>query len=68
MSQHASREGPSSGGVSERERLVADLERRIDELEVLGDAELGAFTSLDWFLCVAGCIVLPALALWWFAG
>ena len=68
MSQNASSEGPASGGRSERERLVADLERRIDELEALDDGALGTFTSLDWLLCVAGCIVLPALALWWFAG
>jgi len=51
-----------------RERLIEDLERRIDALEALDDSDLGGFTALDWFFCVAGSVVIPAIALWWFAG
>lgn len=53
---------------ADRERLVEDLERRIEELEALGDADIGSFTALDWFFCIAGSVVIPAIALWWFAG
>jgi hypothetical protein len=59
---------PTSAERADRERLVADLERRIDELESLGDSQLGGFTGLDWFFCITGSVVIPAIALWWFAG
>ena len=49
------------------ERSVEDLERRIDELEALGDSEIGVFTAVDWFFCITGSIVIPVIALWWFA-
>jgi hypothetical protein len=51
-----------------RERLVADLERRIVEIESLDDSDIGAFTGLDWFICIVGSVILPAIAIWWFAG
>ena len=50
-----------------RERLIEDLERRLEELETLDDSDIGSFTALDWFFCIAGSVVIPALALWWFA-
>jgi hypothetical protein len=53
---------------TDRNPLVEDLERRIDELEGLDDSVIGSFTALDWFFCIAGSIVIPAIALWWFAG
>ena len=53
---------------ADRERLVEDLECRIEELEGLDDSDIGSFTALDWFFCIAGSVVIPALALWWFAG
>lgn len=53
---------------ADRELLVADLERRIEELEGLDDSEIGRFTALDWFFCITGSVVIPAIALWWFAG
>jgi hypothetical protein len=52
----------------ERERLVEDLERRIEQLEGLDDSDIGGFTALDWFFCVTGSIAIPVIALWWFAG
>ncbi len=51
-----------------RELLVEELERRIGELEVQGDDAMGRFTGWDWLLCVLGAVVVPALAMWWFAG
>jgi len=53
---------------ADRERLVEDLERRLEELEALDDADIGSFTALDWFFCIAGSVVIPVIALWWFAG
>jgi hypothetical protein len=57
----------ASADQTERELLVEDLERRIEELEGLDDADIGKFTRLDWFFCIAGSVVIPAIALWWFA-
>ena len=53
---------------ADRERLIEDLESRLDELETLDASDIGSFTALDWFCCIAGSVVIPALALWWFAG
>jgi len=50
-----------------RAALVEELERRIEEIEDLDDSAVGSFTSWDWLFCVIGAVVLPALALWWFA-
>ncbi len=49
-------------------QINRDLEERIETIEALGDKELGSFTQLDWFLCIAGAVVIPAILLWWFAG
>jgi hypothetical protein len=53
---------------ADRERLVEDLERRIEELETLDHLDVGSFTALDWFFCITGSVVIPAIALWRFAG
>ena len=58
----------TSAEQADRERLVEDLECRIEELEALDDSDIGSFTTLDWFFCIAGSVVIPAIALWWFAG
>ena len=52
---------------ADRERLVADLEHRIDQLEALDDSDVGSFTTLDWFFCFTGAVVIPVIALWLFA-
>ena len=52
---------------ADREWLVEDLERRIEEIEALDDSEVGGFTALDWFFCIAGSVVIPAIALFWFS-
>ncbi len=51
-----------------RGALVEELERRIEEIEGLDDAAIGSFSGWDWLVCVIGSLVLPAIALWWFAG
>ena len=43
--------------------LVLDLEQRIDELQRMGDAELGTFGRLDWLILILIAIVIPAIAL-----
>ncbi len=58
----------SSSERGSRELLVEELERRIEEIEALGDAAVGHFTGWDWLLCVVGAVVIPGLAMWWFAG
>ena len=44
--------------------LVADLERRIDAMQNMGDAELGTFTRVDWIVLILISIVIPAIVLW----
>ncbi|MBW2421536.1 MAG: hypothetical protein JRH19_23550 [Deltaproteobacteria bacterium] len=44
-----------------------ELERRIEELEARDEAAFGRFTAWDWTLCTVFALVLPLLALWWFA-
>jgi hypothetical protein len=39
--------------------LVLDLEQRIDRMQNMGDAELGGFGRLDWFLLILFSIVIP---------
>ena len=43
--------------------LVEDLERRIEILENMDDAEFGSFTRLDYLILVIGAVALPVLAL-----
>ena len=57
----------TSAEQADREQLVADLEHRIDELEALDDSDVGRFTTLDWLFCITGSVVIPVIALWWFA-
>jgi hypothetical protein len=68
MSRQSGTDAPGGAERTNREKLVEDLERRVDELEALDASEFGRFTPLDWFFCVAGSVVVPAIALWWFAG
>lgn len=43
--------------------LVMDLEHRIDEMQSMGDDELGSFGSLDWAILILISIVIPAFVL-----
>ena len=55
-------------GDAQHSALVADLERRIEYLESLDESDFGSFTAWDWVICVLGAVVIPYLALLWFAG
>ncbi len=48
--------------------LVDELEGRIEEIDGLDDVAIGHFTGWDWLVCVIGAVVVPAIAMWWFAG
>ena len=50
-----------------QQTLVESLERRIDEIDSLDESSFGAFSSVDWILCVVGAVILPLLAVIWFA-
>jgi hypothetical protein len=50
-----------------RAQLVEELERRIVEVDALDDSEIGSFNRWDWVICVVGAVIIPALAMWWFA-
>lgn len=52
---------PLTAGTHSRRALVADLERRINDLTRADESEFGHFTSTDWVLCVVGFVVLPYL-------
>ncbi len=68
MSSNFSKD-PDTGDESKaRGALLEELERRIEEVEGLDDAAIGSFTGWDWLVCVIGSLVLPAIAMWWFAG
>lgn len=41
--------------------LIADLERRIDTMQNMGDAELGTFTRTDWIVLIVLSIVIPVI-------
>jgi hypothetical protein len=42
--------------------LVLDLEQRIDEMQEMGDAELGTFNRFDWAILIVISIVIPIIA------
>jgi len=68
MTDQAQTDAHVGADRADRELLVEDLERRIEAIEGLDDSDIGRFTALDWFFCVTGSIVIPVIALWWFAG
>jgi hypothetical protein len=68
MSDQSLSDSHTSAEQAGRERLVGDLERRLDELQALDESDVGSFTALDWFFCITGSVVIPVIALWWFAG
>jgi hypothetical protein len=54
-------------GNESQDARVADLERRIDELDSQDESAFGEFTLVDWVVCVVGALLLPGLAVIWFA-
>ena len=67
MSQHPPTDSTASIDRTAQELRVEDLERRIEELEAIDSASLGSFTTWDWIACLLGGLVIPVVALWWFA-
>jgi len=67
MSKQLGTDPETSTEQADHARLVAVLEHRIDQLEALDDSDLGSFTTLDWFFCFTGAVVIPVIALWLFA-
>jgi hypothetical protein len=61
---------PGTAGTPPQEAnpAVDELRGRIEQLEALDESAFGGFGVLDWVACVIGSVVLPGLALWWFAG
>ena len=53
--------------MSEEHPLVAELERRIHDMEQHAEEAFGEFSARDWWLCVLIGLVIPAilLALFW---
>jgi hypothetical protein len=43
--------------------VVADLERRIEILENLDDAEFGSFKRFDYLILIIGAVLVPVIAL-----
>ncbi len=66
MSQHSPADSTSTPEQTTQRLRVEDLERRIEELEAIDSASLGAFTTWDWVVCVVVGLIIPILALWWF--
>ena len=58
---------PTARDRVSRDRDIAELERRIELLERLDESIPGNFTRWDWGVCVLGAVIVPCLALWWFA-
>jgi len=52
---------------AEREFLFEELKRRIQFIEHTDEASFGRFNALDWFICVMGSFVLPAIVAFWAA-
>lgn len=68
MSSTTAKDPAGGGEQTSRGAIVDELEQRIEEIESLDDAIIGRFTGWDWLACVIGSLVVPAIALWWFAG
>ena len=48
--------------VDNDNKLVSDLEQRIDAMQHLGDDELGSFERTEWLILILACLVLPLIA------
>jgi hypothetical protein len=48
-------------------RRVAELTRRIREIEAAGDEAFGPFTRRDWWICIVAGLIAPILVLIGFA-
>lgn len=44
-------------------KVVQDLERRIEILEKLDEAEFGSFKRFDYYILIIGAVLIPVIAL-----
>ncbi len=68
MSQHPPTDPDEGLDPAAQETRVRDLERRIESFEAFESDDLGGFDTWDWIACVLGAVVIPLIAVWWFAG
>lgn len=45
----------------QRDTLVAELERRIRELDEHDEPDFGGFSGIDWLILLLGAVVVPIL-------
>ena len=62
---HSNRDPKPDSKQFVQQAQVAELHRRIRLLEAEDDGDFGAFTAVDWLVCVLGALVIPALVLLW---
>jgi hypothetical protein len=60
-------EQPDLRDERESELLLRELERRLAWMTESDEAEFGAFTRLDWWICTLCFFVLPLVVVWWMA-
>ena len=63
-SQVEAHESHPTAGESAR---VAELQRRIEELEAPDEDRFGRFGAGDWIACIIASLVVPAIVVLWFA-
>jgi hypothetical protein len=64
MSPDSSMEGADP---ADRDALVAELERRILELDDHDEPEFGGFNAIDWVILLLGAVIVPILLIIRFA-
>ena len=57
----------SQGDAAAAAARARELRQRIEAMEALDDSAFGRFSAWDWLWCTLGALLLPGLALWWFA-
>jgi len=57
---------PGDSATSHHLSVLAELENRIHQLEVMEEEQFGRFTRLDWIICVGGSVILPYACYIWF--
>jgi len=60
-------EQPGQRDERESELLLRELERRLAWMTEADEAEFGAFTRLDWWICTLCFFALPLVVVWWMA-
>ena len=67
MGRSSQVEGPQAHPAAGAGARVAELQRRIEELEGPDEERFGRFGAGDWVACVLAALVVPVLLIFWFA-